>query len=103
PRRLARVGVVLMEASPLTTWIHWDAAGAEGRSLHSPKREHAPSHVSPLMLAHSSETMLTDGHKAPMTARSSRPTTSRPLLLQTAPTTTLLPFVQLRSGAIFLK
>jgi hypothetical protein len=27
--------------SPFKTWIHWDAEGAEVRSLHSPKRDHA--------------------------------------------------------------
>src|SRR5262245_65231439 len=80
-RRLPRVGVVLTGASPWTTWI--DAAGAEGRALHSPKRDHVPPHVSPMMLAHSSGTMLMDGHKAPMKARFPRPTASRPFLLQT--------------------
>ena len=54
------------------------------------------------MLAHSSGTMLMDGHRAPMTARSPRPTASRPLLLQTTPPTKLLPVVQLRSGVILL-
>jgi hypothetical protein len=34
--------------------------------------------------------------------RSPRPTASRPFLLQTAPTTKLLPVVQLRSGVILL-
>src|SRR5262249_50984736 len=67
--------------SSFDKWIHSDTAGAEGRALHSPKRDHVPPHVSPMMLAHSSGTMLMDGHKAPMTARFPRPTASRPFLL----------------------
>src|SRR5262245_3969489 len=59
--------------SSFDKWIHSDTAGAEGRALHSPKRDHVPPHVSPMMLAHSSGTMLMDGHKAPMKARFPRP------------------------------
>src|SRR5262249_23984260 len=88
--------------SSFDKWIHSDTAGAEGRALHSPKPDHVPPHVSPMMLAHSSGTMLMDGHKAPMTARFPRPTASRPFLLQTTRHTKLLPVVQLRSGVILL-
>src|SRR4029077_3183135 len=88
--------------SPLTTWIHWDAAGAKVRSLHSPKRDHAAvprvtTDVGAFLRNHANG-------RAQSTNDGSVSSTHcvSPLLLQTAPATKLLPVVQLRSGVILL-
>src|SRR4029077_13392996 len=88
--------------SPLTTWIHWDAAGAKVRSLHSPKRDHAAvprgtTDVGAFLRTHPNGRAKTtnDGSVSSTHCVS-------PLLLQTAPATKLLPVVQLRSGVILL-
>jgi hypothetical protein len=84
------------------TWIHWDAAGAKVRSLHSPKRDHAAAtrvttDVGAILRNHANG-------RAQSTNDGSVSSTHyvSPLLLQTAPPTKSLPVVQLRSGVILL-
>ena len=75
-RRLARVGVVLTGASPLTTWI--DAAGAEVRALHSPKRDHVADTRVTNDVGAFLRNQANGRAQAPMKARFPRPTASRP-------------------------
>jgi hypothetical protein len=87
-------------ASPLATWI--DAAGAEARALHSPKRDH----VAGTRVTNDVGAFLRNqaNGRAQGTNEGSVSSTHcvSPLLLQTARDTKLLPVVQLRSGVIVL-
>src|SRR5262245_9994034 len=76
-RRLPPGWVGLTGAPPLSvdSFGHSGRGGARVAFSQTGSRGH---HVSPMMLAHSSGTMLMDGHKAPMKARFPRPTASCP-------------------------
>ena len=83
-------------------WIHSDTVGAEVRSLHSPKRDHlaatrVTTDVGAFLRNHANGRAqgTNDGSVSSTHCVLS-------LLLQTAPTTKLLPVVQLRSGVILL-
>src|SRR5262249_16480424 len=88
--------------SSFDKWIHSDTAGAEGRALHSPKRDHVPPHVSPMMLAHSPRNHANGRAQGTNEGLVSSTHCVSPLLLQTTRHTKLLPVVQLRSGVILL-
>src|SRR5215813_5295055 len=88
--------------SSFDKWIHSDTAGAEGRALHSPKRDHVPPHVSPMMLAHSPRNHANGRAQGTNEGSVSSTHCVSPLLLQTTRHTKLLPVVQLRSGVILL-
>ncbi|HET8564342.1 MAG TPA: hypothetical protein VFM35_10760 [Candidatus Binatia bacterium] len=94
--------VTVTGGPPLTRWIHRDAAGAEVRLLHSPKRDH----VAATRVTTDVGAFLRDhaNGRAQGTNDGSVSSTHcvSPLLLQTALTTKLLPVVQLRSGVILL-
>jgi hypothetical protein len=83
-------------------WIDSDTVGAEVRSLHSPKRDHlaatrVTTDVGAFLRNHANGRAqgTNDGSVSSTHCVLS-------LLLQTAPTTKLLPVVQLRSGVILL-